>query len=396
MTGSSAGRDGGDMDIASIDEVLSTTRAVRRRLDLDRPVPHEVILECVDLAEQAPTGGNQPSRRWLVVTDADLKRSIADVYRRAAGDSMIAAADALAGTGGDRERTMASAAHLARHLQDVPALVIATIYGLHDGSGRPGLFDSVIQSAWSFCLALRARGLGTVWTTAWLSHQDEVAELLGIPAGVTQVVMLPVAYTVGDDFRPALRRPARQVVWLNGWGLTVERTPAGGWPVMADGPGVAVEADIEAPPERVWPVVTDLDAPAGFSREFLGAEWLDEPGEGARFVGRNRLGEREWEAECRVVEWAPGSRFSWHVGDPDAPGARWSFELEPLVGGTTRLRFSVGLGPGPSGLTAAINADPEAEADIVARRCTWHRRNMTATIQGIKSLAETPSPTGPN
>lgn len=381
------------MDIAGIDDVLSTTRAVRRRLDLDRPVPHDLILECVDLAEQAPTGGNQPSRRWLVVTDADLKRSIADVYRRAAGDSMIAAADALAGTGDDRERTMASADHLARHLQDVPALVIATIYGLHDGSGRPGLFDSVIQSAWSFCLALRARGLGTVWTTAWLSHQDEVAELLGIPAGVTQVVMLPVAYTIGDDFRPAPRRPARQVVWLNGWGLTVERAPAGGRPVMADGPGVAVEADIEAPPELVWPVVTDLDAPAAFSREFLGAEWLDEPGEGARFVGRNRLGEREWEAECRVAEWSPGRRFSWHVGDPAAPGARWSFELEPLVGGATRLRFSVGLGPGPSGLTAAIEADPGAEADIVARRCTWHRRNMTATIQGIKSLAESPSPT---
>ena len=142
-------------------------------------------------------------------------------------------------------------------------------------------------------------------------------------------------------------------------------------------------------------MVADLDAPAGFSREFLGAEWLDEPGEGARFTGRNRLGEREWEAECRVVEWAPGRRFSWCVGDPAAPGARWSFELEPLVGGTTRLRFSVGLGPGPSGLTAAIEADPSVEADIVARRCTWHRRNMTATVAGIKSLAESAPPPGP-
>ena len=176
---------------AAIDEVLTTTRAVRRRLDLERDVNDEILLECIDIAEQAPTGGNQGSRRWLIVRDPELKQGLAQLYRDVIGDRMIEARDRLAGTGDPRERAMASSAHLAEHLGEVPAIVIPVILGRHDGSGRPGLFDSVIQSGWSFCLALRARGLGTAWTTAGLAKAPEIKELLGIPPDVTEIRHVP-------------------------------------------------------------------------------------------------------------------------------------------------------------------------------------------------------------
>ena len=157
--------------IADIDELLSTTRTVRRRLDLDRAVPADLVLDCIDLAEQAPTGGNQSSRRWLVVIDPEIKAKLAVIYRRTSGNWMIEQAARLKGTGHHNERTMASAAYLAENIERVPLLVIVAIHGEHDGSGRPGLFDSVIQSAWSLCLALRARGLGTAWTAGWLTEK---------------------------------------------------------------------------------------------------------------------------------------------------------------------------------------------------------------------------------
>ena len=198
-----------DIDISSVDEALSTTRAVRRRLDLERPVDQQIILDCIDIAEQAPSGGNQGSRRWIVVRDQRLKDRLAEIYMESAGEWMISAHDKLEGTGHPQEKVMASAAHLAKHLAEVPAIVIPTIIGVHDGSGRPGLFDSVIQSVWSFCVAMRARGLGTAWTTAILSREDDLAELLGIPDGMTQIVMLPVGWMKGTDVKPAPRLPAR-------------------------------------------------------------------------------------------------------------------------------------------------------------------------------------------
>ncbi|MEL6983278.1 MAG: nitroreductase family protein, partial [Actinomycetota bacterium] len=158
--------DSADLDVASVDGALTTTRAVRLRLDLERPVDQEVILDCIDVAEQAPSGGNQGSRRWIVVRDPELKARLAELYMESAGQWMIEARDRIADTDHPQRRVMASAAHLAEHLAEVPAIVIPTIIGEHDGSGRPGLFDSVIQSVWSFCVALRARGLGTAWTTA--------------------------------------------------------------------------------------------------------------------------------------------------------------------------------------------------------------------------------------
>ncbi len=375
------------------DRLLSTTRSVRRRLDLERPVPEELILDCIDLAEQAPTGGNQASRRWLVVRDPRVKEGLAKLYRKAGGTWLSERAQALAGTGDPRERAARSGGYLADHLHEVPALVLVTIYGEHDGSGRPGLFDSVIQAAWSFCLAARSRGLGTAWTTLHLGEADAVAEFLDIPDHVTQVVLLPVAYTIGDDFALAPRRPAREITWFDRWGRTLEH-PTDGRPVVhADGAGVTAEVDVDAKPADIWPLVSDINLPARFSDEFQGAEWIDPmPAVGATFKGRNRredLG--EWEVTCTLVDYEPEQVFAWHAGDPDSPAAQWRFEVEPLLGGS-RLRFSMVLGPGASGLTAVIEAMPDKEAAIIANRQKGQAANMRRTIEGIRDLAEAALP----
>ena len=370
------------------DRLLSTTRAVRRRLDLTRSVPEEVILDCIDLAEQAPTGGNQASRRWVVVRDPETKRLIADLYREIGGAFLSGTAERLAGTGHRNEKTMASSAHLAEHLHEVPALVLVTIYGQHDDSGRPGLFDSVIQAAWSFCLALRSRGLGSAWTTLHLGAAERIADLLGIPDKVTQVVLLPVGYTTGDEFFPAQRRPAREITWFERWGRTTVR-PTSAPPVSEDGPGVTVEVDVRAQPADIWPYLVDINLPARFSNEFQGAEWLDDgPAIGARFQGRNQRDDiGEWEAVCYVVACEENRVFAWHVSDVDNPGAQWRFELEELAG-ATRIRFSMVLGPGPSGLTRVIESMPDMEARILARRQDEHSASMLRTIEGIRDLVE--------
>nr|MCH9762250.1 nitroreductase family protein [Actinomycetes bacterium] len=142
---------GGDaLDPVAVDYVLTTTRSVRKRLDLERPVDPQLILDCIDVAEQAPTGGNQASRRWIVIDDPRRKKQLADLYRDAAADFILGARDQLAGTDHPQAKVMESAAYLLDHLAEVPAIVIPTIIGRHDNSGRPGLFDSVIQAAWSF------------------------------------------------------------------------------------------------------------------------------------------------------------------------------------------------------------------------------------------------------
>jgi uncharacterized protein YndB with AHSA1/START domain len=158
----------------------------------------------------------------------------------------------------------------------------------------------------------------------------------------------------------------------------------------ADGPSTEVEVVMDAPVERVWALVTDINLPARFSSEFQGARWLDAgPALGARFVGRNQHpAAGTWETTCVVTECTPHRTFEWSVGDPDFPSARWRFDLEPHAGGGTRLRQSMQMGPGPSGLTPAIEAMPDKEERIVARRLEEHRANMGATLAGIKELAE--------
>ncbi len=376
-------------DTGETDRLLSTTRSVRRRLDLERPVPEQLLLDCIDLAEQAPTGGNQASRRWLVIRDPKVKQQVADLYREAGGAWLSERASALAGSGDPRERAARSGGHLADHLHEVPAIVLVTIHGTHDGSGRPGLFDSVIQAAWSFCLAARSRGLGTAWTTLHLGVADKVAGVLDIPEGVTQIVLLPVAFTTGDDFAPVERRPAREITWFDKWGRTLQNPIDGRPPVHADGAGITVEVDVDAKPADLWPFVSDIDLPARFSDEFQGAEWIDdEPAVGSRFLGRNRRDDLgEWEVTCTIVDYEHERVFAWHAGDPDNPAAQWRFEVLPLLGGT-RLRFSMVLGPGPSGLTAAIEAMPDKEVAIIASRQKGQIANMRRTIEGIRDLAE--------
>lgn len=166
----------------------------------------------------------------------------------------------------------------------------------------------------------------------------------------------------------------------------------------SDGPTVEVEVRVDAPAERVWALVTDIELPARFSEEFQGATWLeaDGPSVGARFVGRNRhaaLG--EWETTSFVVRFEPLRWFEWAVTDANEPSASWWFALEPAGDGTVVLRQGTRLGPGRSGLNLAIDAMPEKEERIIARRLQEHERNMQATVEGVKRLAEATAPVEP-
>jgi len=157
----------------------------------------------------------------------------------------------------------------------------------------------------------------------------------------------------------------------------------------ADGPTTEVEVFVAAPVERVWELITDINLPARFSTEFQGARWLDDgPAVRARFVGRNHHpAAGGWETTCVVTACEIDRRFEWTVGDPDHPSARWRLDLEPVQGGV-RLRQWAQIGPGPSGLTPAIEAMPDKEERIVAHRLAEHHSNMQATVEGIKRLAE--------
>jgi nitroreductase len=197
----------------SPDELLSTTRSVRLRLDLERPVEREVLEECLQLAQQAPTGSNRQDWRFVVVTDADKRAALAGWWREVALDYLNGRPD--------RGRITRGVRHLADHLQDVPVHVIPCIEGRTDGKpavAQAGRFGSIMPAAWSFMLAARSRGLGTVWTTFHLRFEREAAELLGIPYDdFMQVALIPVAYTLGTDFKPAPRQPLHNLVGWNGW-----------------------------------------------------------------------------------------------------------------------------------------------------------------------------------
>ena len=375
-----------------VDHALMTTRGVRRRLDFERDVDDQTILDCIDVAEQAPTGGNNGSRRWIVIRDQDTKDRMAELYLSAGVDWVIQAADRLKGTGHQNEALMQGAKHLGENISRAPALVIPTVIGRHDGSGRPGLFDSVIQSAWSFMVALRARGLGTVWTTMYLNEADAVAELLDLPDDVTQICLFPVAYTVGTDFKATSRRyPARDITYFDRYGRTLAEGRSEPRSIV-DGPGQLVEIDIKARPEIVWEFVSDVNLSAEFSEEFQGGEWDDPDGDsgvGSTFTGHNKHPQvGEWSTTSHVTVWDPPREFAWSVADPEAPAAQWRFTVEKVPGGS-RLRYHVRLGPGRSGLTPAIEAMPDKEARIVAGRQREHQQNMQRVIEGIKEKAET-------
>jgi nitroreductase len=206
------------VDLASIDELLTTTRSVRKRLDLTRPVDREVILECIRLAMQAPTASNAQDWRWLVITDAGKRAAIADIYRSIGADYLAYAAKDVSDP--QTQRVYASALSLTDTLAQVPVHVIPCLDNRIDNSNQlvaASAWASIIPAGWSFLLALRSRGLGSVWTTMHLAKEQEVAELLGIPATVTQAALFPVAYTIGTDFRPAKRPPAEAITYWDTW-----------------------------------------------------------------------------------------------------------------------------------------------------------------------------------
>lgn len=200
----------------SPDELLTTTRAVRRRLDLSRPVPLEIVREALEVGLQAPSGGNRQRWHWIVLTDPALKAQVAEYYRRSyrayreAGGAPANAAAARVATSSD---------HLAEVMAEVPVLVIGAIDtgGAELPANQAGLWGSLLPAAWNLALALRARGLGTAWTTLHLQYEREIAEILGIPDRVRQGVLLPVAYTKGTDFKPGPRADMDAVLHVDGW-----------------------------------------------------------------------------------------------------------------------------------------------------------------------------------
>ena len=208
-------------DLTETDRLLTTTRAVRKRLDLERPVEREVVLDCLRVATQAPSGGNTQPWRWLVVDDPEIRAGLADIYRKGYGPYIEMQKAAVVAAGGDEDSAiLRSSDYLAEHLHEVPVHVIPCL--LSRLPERPttadtaGFYGSILPAVWSFMLALRSRGLGSAYTTLHLQHEKEAAALLGVPDTVTMVALLPVAHVRGD-FRPADRKPVENVTYWNEW-----------------------------------------------------------------------------------------------------------------------------------------------------------------------------------
>ena len=222
----------------SADELLTTTRAVRKRLDFDRPVDPELITECLGIALQAPSGGNRQDWQWVVVTDASKKAALADLYRKAwAAYRESPYFPTNAPTHDDPavqasiDRIAESAQYLSDNLERAPVFLIPCLavsrVDQPSWGGAASRLGSVIQASWSFMLAARERGLGTCWTTLHLAYEQPAAEILGIPYDeCTQVALIPVAHTIGTDFRPGMRQPLARVLHWNEWkGAAPSRRP---------------------------------------------------------------------------------------------------------------------------------------------------------------------------
>jgi nitroreductase len=217
-----------DQPARAADHVLTTTRAVRRRLDLERPVDPALVRECIGIALQAPTGGNDQGWHFVVVTDPASRAAVAEVFRAAALEyaqrerpRRRRLRERTEEERATRKKVMASSAYLFEHLHEVPVLVIPCIEGRTEGvplADQATTFASIYPAVWSFMLAARSRGLGTSLTTAHLEREVQVAEILGIPHDVvTQAGLVPVAHTVGSDFKPGSRRGVDDVVHWDRW-----------------------------------------------------------------------------------------------------------------------------------------------------------------------------------
>jgi nitroreductase len=208
----------------TVDQVLATTRAVRRRLDLKRPVEREVLEKCLALAQQAPRASNLERRAFVVVTEESKKAALADLWRASMERYLARVTPGVVVPEEPRtsqERMLAGVRYLGEHLHQVSVHVIPCVSGRLDGlpaAAQASLWGTIVPATWSFMLAARARGLGTCWTTFHLAHEAEAARILGIPyAEMTQIALIPVAYTLGADFKPAPREPLSAIVHWENW-----------------------------------------------------------------------------------------------------------------------------------------------------------------------------------
>jgi nitroreductase len=209
------------------DELLTTTRSVRKRLDLTRPVERELLEDCVRIAQQAPTATNDQNWHFLIVTDSNARHQLAELYRRSSDRYLTHPNASLSRQREDparratAERVQSSAVYLADHLHEVPVHVIPCVAARPESLAyafQATVYGSIIQAAWSFMLAARARGLGTCWTTLHLLYEQEAAGILGIPYDrIAQVGLIPVAYTLGSDFKPGPRQPLESVLHWETW-----------------------------------------------------------------------------------------------------------------------------------------------------------------------------------
>jgi nitroreductase len=209
------------MDLTTINHLLTTTRSVRKRLDLIRPVEPEVIQQCLDLAIQAPIGGHLHRYHFVVVTDQDKRARLGDLYKKAYFELYMPQRNAQ--NRQENARLLESATYLAEHLHAVPVHIIPCIESRVEDKGcfrQATIYGSILPATWSLMLALRAHGLGSAWTTLHIMYEKEAAALLGIPDRMTQAALIPVAYYTGDDFKPARRVPARERTYWNGWEQT--------------------------------------------------------------------------------------------------------------------------------------------------------------------------------
>ena len=208
----------------TVDELLTSTRSVRKRLDFDRPVPREVLMECLDLALQAPTGSNAQGWQFVFVEDPAKKKALADIYR-ANGTPYLNLPAPVRGDmrDGQMDAVLSSAKYLNENLEKAPVFLIPCLEGRPDGAPagmQASYWGSLIPAAWSFMLALRSRGLGSAYTTLHLigDGEKQAAEILGIPfQHYTQGGLWPIAYTKGTDFKPAKRLPAEQLTHWDSW-----------------------------------------------------------------------------------------------------------------------------------------------------------------------------------
>ena len=220
-------------DLSTVDALLTGTRAVRKRLDLDKPVDLDAVQDCLRIALQAPTGSNMQRWRWVVVTDQEKKDALGDIYRRAI-DPYHDIMEQLAGDNEQSKKVAASSRYLADNLQKIPVLVIPCHLGtpddmrkllgplgypheITDNLAASGFYGSIWPAVWSFMLALRSRDLASTLTTMHLALEREAGDLLGIPDTVSQMGIIPVAHFKGKTFRPAQRRAAEEVSYWNAW-----------------------------------------------------------------------------------------------------------------------------------------------------------------------------------